>query len=328
MRSRTASRTFSGSGRPAPSRRSSPRRPTLRRPVSCSAVASSSTKNGTPCVRSCSAARSDCASSPSRRSVASAAVPSASSGSSTSSWSWRARRRWDVQAPPRMAARQLVAAVGADQQERQTRRVPGQGRKQLERGGVGPLQVVEEDAGRRRAGGLRQHRRDRGGQRLPGSLRPARVAAPRPAAHRVGRTRAGAPPASRTSPLVATASSTRRVLPTPASPATRRRPPRPAPAAAQAVTTSWSSLLARDQPGLRAHGCESRLPRRSDHLAATRVATKMSAAPSTPGRVVPKYSVRPSADSEARVSPNGVLIASPRFCGVVHGPATRCRVAR
>ena len=51
-----------------------------------------------------------------------------------------------------------------------------------------------------------------------------------------------------------------------------------------------------------------------------RVVTKMSAKPSPPARVDPKYNVVPSHDSDGRVSPPGLLTVGPRLTGADHTP--------
>jgi hypothetical protein len=56
-----------------------------------------------------------------------------------------------AQAPQRMRARELVRAVGGDDQERQLAQRRGKGREELERRLVGPLEVIEQD-GRRPLG--------------------------------------------------------------------------------------------------------------------------------------------------------------------------------
>jgi hypothetical protein len=91
-RARTASRTVSGSGTLSCSPSVSPSSAAVSRPAAARAAATSSTKNGTPWVRSQIAAARGGESSASRTAAASSAVSPASSGSTESSSSRRALR--------------------------------------------------------------------------------------------------------------------------------------------------------------------------------------------------------------------------------------------
>ncbi len=164
----TASRTLSGrSAGPGPRPTPSPRRPGLSRPPAASADPSSSTKNGTPSVRSKTAAdRDGDAIDPERRPRA---APPSFRRRRVRSRSHRSRpaRRSSVRilrigcalgmSSLRYAARIATGSLSSDR---------ARAREELQRGVVGPLQVVEEDRdravggrkGQRRADGLEQRR--------------------------------------------------------------------------------------------------------------------------------------------------------------------------
>ena len=119
--------------------------------------ASSSTKNGTPPVRSCSVAA--------RRGDGGCAehllgqqrgARARRAGRASSSVQRAVAAQVVAQAPERMRARDVVGAVGADDEQRQLVQARGQRRQELERGLVGPLQVVEQH--RRRAARRRSRR--------------------------------------------------------------------------------------------------------------------------------------------------------------------------
>ena len=108
--------------------------------------ASSSTKNGTPWVRSWNdawrawgRAAAEHRARPARRSQ------SRSSGSSASSSSAAGAAELGAQAAQGVPARQLVGAVGGDHEHRQLGQGARERREHVERGLVGPVQVVEHD---------------------------------------------------------------------------------------------------------------------------------------------------------------------------------------
>ena len=72
-----------------------------------------------------------------------------------------------AEAPDRVAARDVVAPVGADEQNRVNLERPGQRGQHVERRLVGPLEVVEEHGHRRARRRAREHRPDRLEERRP-----------------------------------------------------------------------------------------------------------------------------------------------------------------
>ena len=151
---------------PAAARRSAPVR---------AAPASSSTKNGTPWVRSWIARASEGAGARVRAASASRlAVSSGSSGESDDLVEAAGAAQLVAQPAQQVVARQAVGAVGRDDEQRHLAQRLGQGREQLERRVVGPLQVVEHDDSGPFAGQVRRSaQRDRLEQRGAGR-RPAR----------------------------------------------------------------------------------------------------------------------------------------------------------
>ena len=162
----TASRTVSGSGTSPSPASSSPRRPVSTAPLTRSAAASSSTKNGIPSVRSWIA----------RASAGEGGSPSAC-GQQLGRLLELQRAQHELvepagaaqvvaQPPHAVVAREPVGAVGGDHQHRQLAERLGERGQQLERRLVGPLEVVEDDqrvplrgdAGERAADRLEQRR--------------------------------------------------------------------------------------------------------------------------------------------------------------------------
>ena len=137
----TASRTVSGAGTSSSPPRSRPRGPACRRPLTTSARASSSTKNGRPCVRSWIATARAGEGRSGRRLASSSAVSPRSSGASASSCSPLPRRS----SAQLVVAREPVGAVRAEQHQRQLVELRREAGEQLERRLVGPLEVVEHD---------------------------------------------------------------------------------------------------------------------------------------------------------------------------------------
>ena len=175
----------------------------------------------------------------------------------------------------RMRAGQLVGAVGGDDQQRQLAQRQRERAEQLDRGVVGPLQVVEQQRRgplRRRASARPQRiastsvarsplaraspssgsstaRWPRSGPQRVEAAR-ARTAGTRGTPRRPGRraTRRAWPRRARGARRRrASASSASRVLPTPASPETSSSPPRPAAASSSAARSRANSALAADQ---------------------------------------------------------------------------------
>ena len=253
-------------------------RPAAAGPRLESAAASSSTKNGSPCERSWTV-RTSGARGRRRRARARAARrcrPRRAASSEISSSAAPAAQL--VSHPPqRVLARQLVGAVGADDQQRRL----GSGRpelgEQLERRRVGPLQVVEDEQraavaprsttsaqrtasrsvvavdavgrraelGQQQRAGVRRAARSRRGR--PGR-RAGTSAARRPRGRRPGVVSWLAAP-RRTGAVgrAGASSSISRVLPTPASPETSTSAPSPASACAQLLPQAVALAIAPDQ---------------------------------------------------------------------------------
>ena len=189
----TASRIVSGTGTSSPPR-SRPRGPAWSRPLASSAPAISSTKNGTPWVRSCRARTSagdggSGSSSPSR-----SPVSSRSSGARIELLQLAAAAQLVAQPAQLVVARQPVRAVGGDHGDRHLPERRRERREQLERHLVGPVQIVEHRDDRR--GPRPSARAHTGGPRrssLGRWMAPARPApaAAAPGARSAARTRPG-----------------------------------------------------------------------------------------------------------------------------------------
>ena len=208
---------------------------------------SSTTKNGLPPVRSCTAEASDRSPGEPSWAASSAATSSASSPHEPQA----GRRRLPGQPGQAVGDRlgQLLAdrPRGDHQQDRRPRQVPGQQPEQLHRRGVGALQVVEDHEHRRRGG--RRPSAGRGGPGTAGSGRrrrrrppacgtaasaPPGRAARAPASTATARVRrrrrrtGSTPPPSRPRGPASAAASASRVLPIPASPSRTTTAARPA----------------------------------------------------------------------------------------------------
>ena len=205
---------------------------------------SSTTKNGLPPVRSCTAEASD--RSPGEPSWAVSSAATSSAASPVSRRHGGARLAGEPGQAVGDGLGQLLAdrARGDDQQDRRPRQVPGEQAEQLHRGGVGALQVVEDDEHRPVGRGGRQPAAEvleqpepgRVGV-VPGTGRASAPAWPSCSSTCVHGHSAGAPassaqrlqatdqPAARPASAAASAS---RVLPIPASPSTTTTAARPA----------------------------------------------------------------------------------------------------
>ena len=145
-RNSTASRTVSGSGTGAPAANSTPRSPSCSLPLAASAAESSSTKNGTPSVRSCNAvgqARRGC-----RREHLGG--ERGSPGSVERAQHELAQPAGSAEVTPEpaqgMAPRHVVVAVDADHGHRQALDRLREHRHDVEeRRLVSPLQIIQHD---------------------------------------------------------------------------------------------------------------------------------------------------------------------------------------
>ena len=155
---RTASRTVSGSGTSSSPASSRPCRPGVIASLTLSAVASSSTKNGRPSVRSWIARASDGAGSRPNVRCSSSTVSGQLERAQHELLEPARAPQVVAQAADRMLAREAVGAVDADHQQRHV----VQRGHDLERRLVAPLQIVEHDRGVVGAG----DRREGGAQRL------------------------------------------------------------------------------------------------------------------------------------------------------------------